>query len=307
MKAIRMIRIAALPVVCLAAATVAIAAEGSGPGKPISLWPSGAPGEKGGIGPETNIPSTNKVDGRPFNQLGNVTQPTITLYPAPKGKDTGAAVLVFPGGAYRILADDMEGIEVCQWLNSIGITGVLLRYRVPARAGRARYAAPLEDAQRAVGMVRSRAGEWGLDSSRIGVLGFSAGGHLAAAVSNNFETRTYSPGDEADRMSCRPDFTILIYPAYLTATGDQTGKLAAEIPVTPQTPPAFVVQTEDDPVRVENSLFYYLALKNAKVPVEMHLFSKGGHGYGLRVTGAPVAIWPQYAERWLKLTGVIPK
>jgi len=300
MKYGRMIRI-------VAAATIAIAARGATPGKPILLWPSGAPGETGDSGAETNIPSTNKVDGRPFNQLGNVTQPSITVYPAPKEKDTRAAVLVFPGGAYRILADDMEGVEVCQWLNSIGITGVLLRYRVPARAGRARYAAPLEDAQRAVGVVRSRATEWGLDAKRIGVLGFSAGGHLAAAVSNNFETRTYLPADEADRVSCRPDFTILIYPAYLTATGDQTGKLAAEITVTAQTPPAFVVQTEDDPVRVENSLFYYLALKNVKVPAEMHLFSKGGHGYGLRSTGAPVAVWPQYAERWLKLIGIIPK
>jgi acetyl esterase/lipase len=178
---------------------------------------------------------------------------------------------------------------------------------VPARAGRARYAAPLEDAQRALGMVRSRAGEWGLDSKRIGVLGFSAGGHLAAALSNNFETRTYPPADDADRTSCRPDFTILIYPAYLVTMGDQSGKLASEINVTAQTPTAFVVQTEDDPVRMENSLFYYLALKNAKIPAEMHLFSKGGHGYGLRATGAPVAIWPQYAERWLKFSGVIPK
>ena len=307
MKNYLMIRIASIPIACLLSATAAFTADASAPGKPILLWPAGAPGEKGDIGAETNIPTTNKVDGRTVNQLGNVTKPSITVYPAPKSKNTGAAVLVFPGGGYRILADDLEGIEVCEWFNSIGITAVLLRYRVPARVGRTRYAAPLEDAQRALGIVRSRAGEWGLDAKRIGVLGFSAGGHLAAALSNNFETRTYPPADDADGISCRPDFTILIYPAYLTANEDQTGKLAAEIRVTAQTPPAFVVQTEDDPVRVENSLFYYLALKNAKVPAEMHLFSKGGHGYGLRATGAPVAAWPQHAERWLRLTGVIPK
>src|ERR1700730_17436355 len=210
MKNLSMIRMAGVPVACFVAATVALAADVPSAGKPILLWPSGAPGEQGDIGAETNIPSTNRVDGRPFNQLGNVSKPGITVYPAPKGQDTGAAVLVFPGGAYRILADDMEGIEICEWLNSIGITGVLVRYRVPPLTGKERYAAPLEDAQRALGIVRSHAEQWHLDSKRIGAMGLSAGGHLAATLSNHFDARVYPPVDEADGVSSRPDFTILV-------------------------------------------------------------------------------------------------
>ncbi len=273
---------------------------------PIPLWPSGAPGEKGGIGPEKDM--TTAKDGlvaeRPVIRLGDVSSPTITVYRPPAAKDTGAAVIVFPGGGYRILALDLEGTEVCEWLNSIGITGVLLKYRVPVRKDLPRYTPPLQDAQRAIGIVRAHAAEWGVDPKRIGVIGFSAGGHLAAALSNNFEKRTYEPSDEADRVSARPDFVLLIYPAYLTVK-DQGDKIASELPVTANTPPTFLVQAEDDGVRVENSLFYYLALKNAKVPAEMHLFSAGGHGYGLRKTGKPVTGWPSRAEEWLHSIGVL--
>jgi acetyl esterase/lipase len=180
-----------------------------------------------------------------------------------------------------------------------------VRYRVPPLVGKERYADPLEDAQRALGIARSHAEEWHLDGKRIGALGFSAGGHLAALMSNHFDARAYPAVDESDQVSCRPDFTILIYPAYLTNPGDPAGQLAAEFHVTAQTPPAFIVQTEDDPVHVQNSLFYYLALVNVKVPAEMHLFAKGGHGYGMRATGAPVAAWPRYAEEWLKSMGII--
>jgi len=277
------------------------------PRETISLWPAAVLAAKGYTGGETNIPNTNKVDGRPFNQLGNVIDPRMTLYRPPEGKANGAAVLVFPGGSYRILADDMEGSEVCQWLSSIGITGVLVRYRVPPLAGQERYAAPLADAQRAIGMVRSRSEQWHLDGKRIGVLGFSAGGHLAATVSNHFDARTYPAIDASDSVSCRPDFTILIYLAFLANRDDPPGQLVPEVHVTAQAPPAFLAQTEDDPVRVQNSLFYYLALTNAKVPAEMHLFAKGGHGYGMRATGAPVAAWPKYAEEWLKSAGIIPR
>ena len=244
-------------------------------------------------------PSTNQVAGRPFMQLGNVADPSITVYRPPKEKSNGATVLVFPGGSYRILAIDIEGSEVCEWLNSLGVTAVLLRYRVPARTGRPRHAAALEDAQRAISYVRSHAEEWRVDPKRIGVLGFSAGGHLAAAASTNFSTRTYTEVDAADRASCRPDFAILIYPAFLTPPG-QTGQLTPEITVNAGTPPTFIVQTEDDPVRVENSLFYYLALKNAKVPAEMHLFAAGGHGYGMRPISSTVSTWPHRAEEWLR-------
>jgi acetyl esterase/lipase len=277
------------PIVLLSIAAIWVVSRATAAENPqtIALWPAAALAAKGYTGEETNILSTNKVDGRPFNQLSNVINPRMTIYRPPEGKANGAAVLVFPGGSYRILADDMEGIEVCQWLNSIGVTAMLVRYRVPPLPGKERYAAPLEDAQRAIGIVRSHAAEWHLDEKRIGVLGFSAGGHLAATISNNFDKRTYQPLDQSDAVSCRPDFTILIYPAFMNDRAAAVGQLTPEVHITEHTPPAFLVQTEDDPVRVQNSLYYYLALVNVKVPAEMHLFSKGGHGYGLRQPALP--------------------
>jgi acetyl esterase/lipase len=271
----------------------------------IQLWPHGAPGERGDIGPEKDTTTAQDalVGGRSLIRLGNVTTPEITLYRPAKEKGTGAAVIVFPGGGYSILALDLEGSEVCEWLQSIGVTGVLLKYRVPARTGQPKWAAPLQDAQRAVGMVRYHAGEWGIDAKRIGVLGFSAGGHLAAAVSTNVESRTYPPVDDADKLSSRPDFALLIYPAYLM----EGEKASSELKITSNTPPTFLVQTEDDGVHVENSLGYYAALKQAKVPVEMHLYASGGHGYGLRPTSKTVTTWPARAEEWLRSIGVMTK
>jgi acetyl esterase/lipase len=185
-------------------------------------------------------------------------------------------------------------------LNSIGVTGVLLKYRVPKRAGLEKHAAALQDAQRALGLVRSRAKEWNVDPRRIGVLGFSAGGHLAAALSNNYQERTYPKVDDADAVSCRPDFTILIYPGYLTVKG-QNDKIAPELIITSNTPPTFLAMAEDDPVRVENALFYAAALHKAKVPVELHIYPTGGHGYGLRPTKDFVTTWPQRASEWLSV------
>jgi acetyl esterase/lipase len=274
----------------------------------VSLWPKTAPGEKGDIGPErdTTGPNGALVSGRSVIRLGNVSVPTMTIYRPPNERATGAAVLVFPGGGYSILAMDLEGTEICEWLNSIGITGILVKYRVPARTGQPRWAAPLQDAQRALGVVRKRAAELGLDPKRIGVLGFSAGGHLAAAASNNFDRRTYDVIDEADAVNCRPDFTLLIYPAYLTVKEDGD-KVAPELKITSETPPTFLVQAEDDGVRVETSLFYYAALRNAKVPAEMHLYPVGGHGYGLRPSANLVTTWPKRAEEWLRSLGVLGK
>lgn len=272
----------------------------------VPLWPGTAPGDNGGLAPEsdTTKPTDNLVGGRKLIRLGNVSKPTLTVYRAPKAKSTGAAVLVFPGGGYNILAMDLEGTEVCEWLNSLGVTAVLVKYRVPARPGGPRWAAPLQDAQRAAGMVRQRAGELGIDAKRIGVLGFSAGGHLAAAISTNYNMRTYDTVDAADAVSCRPDFTVLIYPAYLTVE-KEGDKVSPELKVTKDTPPTFLVQAEDDGVRVETSLFYYAALRNAKVPAEMHLYPVGGHGYGLRPTEKLVTTWPKRAEDWFRTLGVV--
>ena len=300
------------PVLSLISAVVAFAtaspASGATISEPIPLWPKGVPNEKGDVGEEhdTTKPGDGLVSGQRVIRLGNVSKPEITLYRPSKEKDTGTAVVVCPGGGYSILAMDLEGTEICEWFNSIGVTGVLLKYRVPTRPGDEKHILPLQDAQRALGLVRFHAKEWNLDPKRIGVLGFSAGAHLTAYLSTSFDKRVYEPVDDADRVSCRPDFSMPIYPAYL-ALKDQDNKLAPELNVTTNTPPTFLIQAEDDGVRVENSLFYYLALKNAKVPVEMHLYSNGGHGYGLRPSDKLISGWPKRAEEWLRNLGLLQR
>ena len=268
---------------------------------PILLWPNGSPDEPktNNIGPEedTTTPEDNLVADQPLVRLTNVSEPTITVY-HPDENPTGTAVVVCPGGGYHVLAYDLEGTEVCEWFNSLGITAILLKYRVPVREGLPRYAPPLQDAQRAIGLVRAHAEEWQINPERIGVLGFSAGGHLSAALSTNYEKRIYDLIDSADELSSRPDFAMLIYPAYLAEK--ESHQLAPELPVSESTPPTLLIQTEDDNIPVENSLFYYLALKNANVPAEMHLYATGGHGYGLRKVKSNVHTWPKRAEEWLR-------
>ncbi len=276
-------------------------------GKAIPIWPGAVPGESGNVGAEhdTSDAKSPLIAGKSVVRLTDVSVPTITVYPAPRGKNTGAVMLVFPGGGYSILALDLEGTEVCEWLNSIGVTGVLLKYRVPARAGSPRALAPLQDAQRTMGLARLHAREWGGDPARVGAMGFSAGAHLTAALSNHYEKRAYDAVDEADQLSCRPDFAGIIYPGLLTEKND--GKhLAADMTVTAKTPPSFIAQAEDDPVHVENSILYYMALKEAGVPAEMHLFAQGKHGYGLRGGERPIATkWPVLEEQWLRSLGVL--
>ena len=271
----------------------------------LSVWPHAAPGAAPNPAPEvdTTTPKDNLIAGKPLIRLGNVSTPTLTLY-TPTTKNTGAAIVVFPGGAYRILAIDLEGTEVCDWLTSSGITCILLKYRVPDSGPYPKSAAALQDAQRALGIVREHAAEWHIDPHRIGVLGFSAGAHLAAALNTHFDQRLYDPIDAADQLSCRPDFAVIVYPGYL-ALSEQNFAPNAEIHVTEQTPPSFIVQSEDDPVHVENSTVYFLALKNAKVPAELHLYAQGGHGYGLRRTTQPVTTWPQLVETWLRTIQVL--
>jgi len=244
--------------------------------------------------------SKKLVAGRPWTYVAQVSQPTMTVYSPEKG-NTGAAVVVFPGGGYDVLAIDLEGTEVCDWLASKGITGVLLKYRVPcAKSGPYRECATaLQDAQRTVGLVRFQAAKWNVDPHKIGVLGFSAGGHLVAATSTHFAKRAYPAVDAADSESCRPDFAVALYPGHLW--DGERFELNPAIAVTPETPPTFLLHAEDDPVDdVRHSLVYYLALKKAGVPVEMHLYAKGGHAFGLRPTESPVTSWPGLFETWFR-------
>ncbi len=273
----------------------------------MAIWPGTPPGATADLSPEfnRNAAGIRQVAGRPLIELGNVSTPTITLFKPAAGKDTGAAVVVFPGGGYQILAMDLEGTEVCDWLNSIGVNCVLLKYRVPNTGPYPKSAAALQDAQRAMGLVRQHAAEWGIDPHRIGVLGFSAGAHLSAAVSSIYDKRIYSPVDAADQLSCKPDFSVVIYPGYL-ALAEQNFAANPAIQPTADTPPTFILQAEDDPVHVENSLVYFLALKNAKVPAELHIYAQGGHGYGLRPRDLPIMGWPKLAETWLHTIKVLP-
>jgi acetyl esterase/lipase len=274
----------------------------------LNLWPTSPPDPVPTKGPEADLttPKDNLIAGKPLLHLGNVSTPTLTLYPA-KGQSTGVSVVVFPGGGYNILAIDLEGTEVCDWLNSKGITCLLVKYRVPDTGPYlTKSPAALEDAQRAVGIVRAHASEWHIDPSRIGVLGFSAGAHLAAALSTHYDKRLYPTVDAADQLSCRPDFAVIVYPGYL-ADSEHSFLDKLDIHPTAQTPPTFIVQAEDDPVHVENSTTYFLALKAAKVPAELHIYAEGGHGYGLRPQAKwPVTTWPNRVEDWLRTIQMLP-
>ncbi|MGD1018321.1 MAG: alpha/beta hydrolase [Verrucomicrobiia bacterium] len=273
----------------------------------VPIWPGLGPDAQPVEAPEyvTNMTTTA---GTRWVAVCNVSQPTMTVY-SPKGKNTGVAVVVFPGGGYMCLAIDLEGTEICDWLTSRGITAVLLKYRVPVRRVGPYAESPLalEDAQRTVGQVRFHAAEWHIDPHKIGVIGFSAGGHMVAAMSTHFDKRLYPAVDAADKESCRPDFAIALYPGHLWKD-DKNFELNPNVPVTSQTPPTFLVQAENDPVdNVNNSLVYYMALKNAGVPVEMHLYAQGGHAFGLRRTKFPITGWPQLVETWLRTIGMIPE
>ena len=263
---------------------------------PVLLFPDGAPGETMKLVEKADTDG-GKTGGETVLRITDVS-----VYPASQELASGAAMVVCPGGGYNILAYDLEGDEVCEWLNDLGVTAVLLKYRVPRREGRAKHEAPLQDVQRAIGYVRAHAAEMDIDPERIGVMGFSAGAHLSAMASNSFQKRTYPRVDAADDVSCRPDFCLLVYPAYLDGKDFQ---LAPEVKVSSSTPPTLLIQAEDDKAYINSSLFYYYALKEAGVPAWMHLYSKGGHGYGLRDTGAAVNEWPDRAEDWSREIGVI--
>ena len=272
----------------------------------ITIWPGAAPDTPPVPGQET------AKDGG----VTNVTRPTMTVY-SPKGKNSHAAVIVIPGGGFQMLAMDLEGTEICDWLTSRGVTCVLLKYRVPSipyrwqcdcRPQNEEISTPsLQDVLRTVRLTRARAAEWGVDPHKIGVIGFSAGGYLVAEASTHFDDRLYAPTDTADRLSARPDFAIGIYPGHL-ALAENSVALNPNIAkaITPRTPPTFLLQNQDDHVdSIEDALSYYMGLKKANVPVELHAYAQGGHAFGLRPSKLPVSGWPQLVEKWLGTIGML--
>ena len=278
--------------------SVSLAAE---PSAVINVWPGKAPGETKEIGPEVTQPA--KPDEKPpTTRLSNISQPTLHLFLPPSEKRNGTSVVICPGGAFRILAWDKEGTEVAEWFNSIGVSAWVLKYRTPTNDRQPPWLAPAQDAQRAVSLVRSRAGEWGLAADRVGLLGFSAGGSAAANAGLKSNARLYEAADETDQTSCRPGFMALVYPAYLV---DEKGQLKPDLTVTKETPPMFLAHAFNDGISCENSVQLFLALKKAGVPADLHVYSSGGHGFGLRPSEQPVSTWPQRCEDWLKLRGLL--
>jgi len=268
------------------------------------LWSDGAPGAKG------------SEDG---------DKPNLTIYRPPREKATGAAVVICPGGGYGHLAMDHEGHQIAQWLNSFGVAGFIVKYRHSNSGAGYGHPAPLQDAQRAVRTVRARAKEWNVDPERIGILGFSAGGHLASSAGTHFQNRYSDAKDSIDKFSCRPDFMILIYPVisfteWCTHKGSRKNllgndpeselveNLSNERQVTAQTPPTFLVHGNDDKgVPPENSIFFYLALRKAKVPAEMHIYENGRHGFGLGKQFGAVSSWPLRCQEWMRGRGLLDK
>jgi acetyl esterase/lipase len=277
----------------------------------IPLWPEALPIEKPEVtGAETVESSPGAVAGYRSTAIRNVARPTLTIYP-PKGHHTGAAIMVFPGGGYQHLAIDLEGSEICEWANAHGNTCAVLKYRVPQTwwhddcdcQREPRPFLPLQDAERAMGLLRQRAASLGIDSHKIGVIGFSAGGHLATALSNARE-RSYAPVDAADTLSARPDFAMVLYPGHLWSGHGL--ELYPFDPVSTDCPPTFIVQAADDPVDdVRNAIAYFIALRAKKIPVEMHIYARGGHAFGLRPTAQPITRWPALAEKWLHTIGIV--
>lgn len=280
--------------------------------KQVPIWPDGAPDMAGVSQPAERVVKADRlVAGRPWSFILDVTSPTMTVFPA-KGRNSGAAMVVFPGGGFQGLAIDLEGTEICEWMTAKGITCVLLKYRVPKSAHHwdkdcRCHITPdvpraLQDAQRTIRLVRARAEELKIDRGKVGVIGMSAGGYLVAQTSSIFD-QVYKPVDDADKLSSRPDFAVALYPGHLCRAG---GALDPGLPVTKQTSPTFLVQAWDDPVdKICNSTVYARALDDAGVSVEVHLFAKGGHAFGARPTKYSITGWPVLVEQWLKEMAIL--
>ena len=274
----------------------------------VELWPGKTPQDVGIEGAEKSFTYESEIIAGPTRLITNVTKPAIAIYPAAKEKNTGTAMLICPGGGYHNLFWELEGEEVAAWLNSQGMTGVILKYRCPRRAGDVKGEPPLGpliDAQRAVSLLRSRAAEWGVDPERIGMVGFSAGGHLALATATSFEKRAYEPIDSIDEVSCRPDFAVLCYSGYLKAKDKD--EIAPGIRIPADTPPIFLAHSSDDKISdPAHSVIMYLALQRAGVPAELHLYATGDHDFGVRQNEKLPASWTGLCLRWLTSRGLLP-
>lgn len=278
-------------------------AGGENPGKVVRLWPDGLPeGSKQYSEKEARTLAAKNTPER----IAFVDDPTLTLCPAPRDKANGCAVLICPGGGYNILAWPKEGLEIAEWLNSIGVTAAVLKYRVPRRDPENPSAEPLQDAQRAIRILRKNSKAWNIDPHRLGVLGFSAGGHLTVLTALAYDRTTYARVDDADDLSCRPDFVVPIYAAYLGDRKEPT-RLASWVKVTKQSPPMFLAVSWDDASRGLHSALLFAELKKAGVPAEAHLYSKGGHGYGIRPSPNPVVTWNKRCEEWMRVSGLLDR
>jgi len=282
----------------------------SAPSKPpepivVELWPGKVPGDAGIPGEESTKIYPSPLVG-PTPLISNVSRPSITIYPAPKERNTGTAMLICPGGGYWNLFWELEGTEVAAWLNSQGMTGIILKYRVPRRPNDVKgepAPGPLLDAQRAVSVIRSRAGEWGIDPNRIGMVGFSAGGHLVFATATNFDRRKYEPVDAADQASCRPDFGVMCYAGYMKAADKD--ELSPGLRIPPGTPPILLAHAYDDSTKVggsipDHSAVTFLALKRADIPAELHIFGNGNHDFGVRQNDKLTSSWTGLCLKWLR-------
>lgn len=278
----------------------------------VEIWPGTPPDETNNIGEEL-VRMSPKLDRTKVEVtestklLTNVTKPTLTIYRPAKDKDTGTAILICPGGGYWDLYWQLEGEEVAQWLNAIGVTGMILKYRVPRRPDEPKSEParrPLQDAQRAISLVRSKASQWGIDPKQIGIVGFSAGGHLAIAAATSFDRRTYEPVDDVDKISCRPDFAIGVYSGFLKAKDKD--QIASGLHIPTGTPPIFLAHGGDDIISPpEHSVLMYLALKKANVPAELHIYSTAAHDFGVRPSENPCSTWTQACAAWLRYQGFL--
>jgi acetyl esterase/lipase len=278
----------------------------------VEIWPGKVPDESGGSGPE-RVRMSPKLDRKqvevtePTRMITGVTKPTLTIYRLAAEKNTGTAILVCPGGGYWNLYWELEGEEVVAWLNSIGVTGIILKYRVPRRPDEPEHEParrPLQDAQRAVSLIRSKASQWGIHPERIGIVGFSAGGHLAVTTATSFDKRTYEPIDDVDKISCRPDFAIPVYSGYLKAKDKD--ELAPGLRIPTNTPPIFLVHGGDDIVSPpENSVLMHLALKRAGIPTELHVYANTTHDFGVRTNDRPYSKWTAHCADWLRDGGFL--